>query len=264
MSKNFDPKKPAWDTSKSGELPEELKEEFAKGSKLAKQQEKEFELFATLSPEERLDRLDAMQAEATQVANSRAAEFATPEQQFINTWQREATVASASLFVFQNPSNQVEERETKIVHCKRTLATALYKLGRIEEALMMATEFPDLTAHIRAVQSAIEKPDEDLQTHSCPREAATQDGKSIELDRHWSTEEVVSAKHGKLVYVWECTQCGTWNATAEKPERQQRNDATMLATIHSLAKGDSPLSKGIAESPKLKQFEAGVVMVKDS
>jgi hypothetical protein len=262
--KPYNPHRPDWDKSKDGELPEELSDEFANSAKIAKAQEKEWDELQALTPEQRLDRLDAIQIEASNLANSQGASLMTPEQQFIVQWQRGATVAASQLLVFQNPNNKVEDREAKVEECKRTLATALYKLGNIPDALAIASPFPELVSHIQSIQAAKEKPDAELHSHFCSRPEALQDDKVIELDRHWNTEEVFSELHGKKVNVWECTVCGCKNASPEVPERQARYDASMMAAIHKLAKGDQPNAKGIVEGPKLRQFEAATILAKES
>jgi hypothetical protein len=261
---NYDPTKPKWDSSQDGALPEELSDEFANSAKIAKAQEKEWEELEKLTPEQRLDRLDAIQTEATNLANSWGAGEMTPEQQFIVQQQHEATVAASQLLVFQNPNNKVDDRESKVRDCRRALATALYKLGKLDDALAIASPFPELVTYIQALQIAISKPDEDLQNHSCERLQSEQDGKPIELDRHSVIEEIFSLRHGKKVYVWQCGICFELNACAEKPERQVKYDSTMLATIHKLAKGDQPNAKGILISPKLQQFEAATILAKES
>jgi hypothetical protein len=248
----YDPTRPAWDKSERGSLPEPLAELVAESANLAAKQEAEYDEMTALSPEERLNRLDAIQEEAISLANSQGQSMMTAEQQFIYTWQREMTVAKASLEVFENPDNQVEDREARIETCRRTLATALYKLGRIEEALDFAAPFADLTGHIEFIQAAKEYPDDDLQSHACARERSVVDGKAIELDRRWKSEEVISELHGKLVKVWICTQCGVANASPETPERQQRYDATMHAQIHTAAKsvdGKMTNARGVARTP---------------
>lgn len=254
----FDPNKPTWDVSQPGPLPDELADAVDKSKRLATEQEAGFEALNALSDDERLNRLDEMQAEAVNLANSRGAEMMTDEQRFINTWTREATVAAASLHVFQTPSNQVEDREAKITDCVRRMAVAFYKLGKIPDALMMAAQFPDLVSTIERIQLAVYADDSDLQTHSCQRPQGEQDGKSIETDRRWDTEQIISVFHGCLVHVWECVVCHRLNATPDTPERQARYTASMHATIHAAAKGDRPNVKGIAGT--VRQFEAGTLL----
>jgi hypothetical protein len=254
------PKKPVWDAAQPGPLPEPLADAFADSAKLAAKQEDEQRLLESLTHEQRLARLDEMQAEAIGLANSRGAEFMTDEQRFINTWTREATVAAASLHVFQNKDNQVENRESKITDCRRRLAVALCKLGRVSDALMLAQSFFDLLEHIQKTQAAKELSDDEFLNHPCARPLGEQDGKAIELDRRWNSEEVISEIHGGLVKVWTCQVCGLANAVPDTPERQSRYDATMHATIHKAAKGDKPNAKGIAATAR--QFEAATLLAK--
>lgn len=256
----YDPTHPSWDKSQSGPLPEPLAESFADSAKLAAKQEDELQQLDSLLPDERLNRLDEMQAEAVSLANSRAADLMTDEQRFINTWTREATVAAGSLAVFQNQANQVEDREGKITDCRRRLATALYKLGRIPDALMLAAPFADLVEHIQFIQAAKELPDDEFLNHPCARPQGEQDGTVIELDRRWNSEDVISEIHGQLVHIYICQVCGLANAVPDIPERQARYDATMHATIHAAAKGDKPNVKGIAVT--VRQFEAGTILAK--
>lgn len=262
---NYNPHRPPWDTSKDGELPKELVDVFAESKKIAAKQVAELEQLESLSIEERLSRMDAIQIEASALANSRGSDLMTDEQRFIVGWQREATVAASQLLVFRNPNNQVEDRESKVEDCTRTLATALYKLGKINDALAIAIPFPELTSHIKSIAAARDKPDAELHSHFCQRPEALQDEKVIELDRRSETEEVFSELHGKLVKVWLCSVCGEANATPDAPERQQRYDAVMHSTIHSLAKGNTPNARGINNNVReLKQFEAGTVLAKES
>lgn len=260
MSSNYNPKEPAWDTSEDGVLPSHLVAAFGNSRKLTSKQEALVSELESLSDDERLSRLDAMQEEAMKLADSRGQDLMTNEQQFVYTWQRELTVAKASLEVFSDLDNQVEEREEKIKDCRRRAAIALYKLGKSEEALAYAEPFPDLIEKIRFVQAAKEYDDEDFLTHSCEREQAEQDGKTISLDRRWNSEDVLSELHGGLVHVWVCNQCGMANAVPDTPERQARYDASMLAQIHAAAKGDRPNAKGIAKT--LPQMEAGILLAK--
>lgn len=259
--KPYDPTRPAWDASQPGALPEPLTDAFTRSAKAAAQQEDNLRQMESLSHDERLNRLDAMQSEAISLANSRGAGLMTDEQRFITTWTREATVAAGSLFVFQNPVNQVEDREAKIIDCKRRLAVAMYKLGKITEALMMAAPFADLVSHIQFIQDAKELPDDEFLNHPCPRPQGRQDGKAIELDRRWNSEEVISEIHGGLVKVWMCQVCGLANAVPDVPDRQVRYDASMHAAIHAAAKGDKPNVNGIAGT--VRQFEAGSLLASD-
>lgn len=259
---DYDPQRPVWDKAKDGTLPERLSDPFTESAKIAAKQEDEWRQIESLTPERRLARLEAMEAEVFDLANSRAADLMTEEQRFINTWQKELTVAEASLRTFENPKAQVEDRAWEIFEYQRRAAIASYKLGRIEKALEYADSYPELVAHIHYIQTAKELPDDEFLSHPCPRQEANQDGTPIELDRRYNAEDVISEIHGTLVHLYTCTQCGLTNAVPSHPERQARYDAAMLATIHSLAKGDQPNAKGIIENPKLKQFEASVLLAK--
>lgn len=251
MSDDYDPNRPVWDKSQPGTLPEELTDAIAPSAKLATEQETMVEELQSLSPEKMLDRLDAIQSQANVMANSMGAALMTHEQDFIYGWQRQKTVAEESLKAFENPDYAVEEREYKIETCKRNLATALYKLGQIDAALSVAYSIPDseLVGHIYNIQWALDAPDSDIKTHSCPRPVARLEhqGKDvqIELDRRWASEEVFSLRHGQLAHVWKCTQCGFANASPDIPERQQRyvesHTKTLMAVKDGKALPDSVL-----------------------
>lgn len=256
--KPYDPKRPLWDKSQDGPLPEPLADAFTISAKLAAKQEDELQQLESLSLEDRLNRLDEMQTEAISLANSRAADLMTFQQQFLVQWQREATVAAASLQVFTDPSNHVENREEKIEVCQRALATALYKLGRIDEACSVAEllSTPELLYHIREIQKAKEKDDSELQAHACQRSVATIEHRGgeveIEIDRRFNTEDVMSELHGQLVHCWRCTQCGEMNASPDTPTRQQRYTDEMRTQIHTATR----------QGRIAAAFEAGILMLK--
>jgi hypothetical protein len=221
--------KSAWDESVDGPNPV-LADREVHLKELTRQ-----ETLLAMSPEERLNYLDGIQAEAISLANSRGAEFMLPEQHFLARWQTNAKVAAASLHTFQDPERTVENREAQIKEQRYALATALYKLGQTENALMMAAPFPELVEHINWIQAAVDLDDELLTTHDCVRpkgETVTHNGKNIEtkLNRRSEAEEVFSERHGAVVHVWVCSVCGEANATVEIPERQAR-DASLHAAI---------------------------------
>lgn len=234
--------KPEWDQSKDG-LSRALSNTEEHQKELTRQ-----ETIMAMSPEERLNYLDSIQTEAASLANSRGAAYMTPEQHFLNSWQVNARVAAANLHVFRNPLNVVENREQQITDQRYTLATALYKLGRTADALMMAEPFPALVDHILWIQAAVDH--DDSLEHACPRPVVgtvSFAGKPVEqkANRRTNAEDVFSERHGALVHVWECSICGEANATIETPERQMR-DAALHATI----------DKAFKAGERLTQFEA--------
>jgi len=244
--KPFDPARPAWDTSKPGGLPKSLREAFEASKKIADAQQGLLEEVAALSPEQRIARLEEIQTEALLLANSPGQSLMTPEQHFIHSWQNELTVARAGLNDSTNLKYRVERRWRKIKKYTRRVATALYKLGRINEALECASPFPDLVEHITWIKNSLGVPDEDLHTHACPRPQGLIEGKQAETDRRWNEEDIFSEKHGKLAHVWVCQVCGEANATPETPERQRRYTEQSRAITHAaLMKNEAPVSSAL-------------------
>ena len=254
---DFNPNKPEWDKSLPGALPEALADAIKPSAKLAVEQEALVDDLAMLTPEQRLDRLDAIHTEAASLANSHGASYMTHEQDFIYGWQRQRDVATASIVEFEkNPEQYAEE----LIILRGTLATALYKLGMLDDALAVARRIPDvgLVEKIEWIRDALDYPDADLQAHICPRPTAIVEhqGKdvTIELDRRWASEEVMSLKHGALAFVWICSVCGVANATPEIPERQQRYTESMRMQIHAAIHTD----EGRKESSRdLNAFDGG-------
>jgi hypothetical protein len=232
--------KPDWDKSKEGEAPA-LTDRDAHIKEL-----KRHEMILAMSPEDRLNYLDSIHREAESLANSRGADMMTPEQVFLVQWQGHASVAAASLHMFQNRDNVVENREERVAEQRRNLAVALYKLGQIESALTIAAPFPELVEHIAWIRLAIVN-ENDLVSHDCPRRVVGTvnfQGREIEqlADRRTMAEEVFSESHGALVKVWVCSECGEANATIESPERQQRH-GQFHAAIHRDFTAGKPLTQ---------------------
>lgn len=196
----------------------------------------------------------AIHAEAASLMNSPAQALMVPEQKFLATWQQHEAVARASLEMFSNPDLQVDDREAKITQQRSALATALYKLGRLGEALHLLSETDPLYQRIYDVMEAITKPD--TLEHECPREVSTIDGPrgevEIELDRRVAEEEIFSPQHQKVVSIYRCSICGELNATPETPERQQRY-AEMRQQIIALTAAGKPIPASLQAAEVLKK-----------
>jgi hypothetical protein len=180
----------------------------------------------------------AKEQEAVGLADSRASGMMTDEQKLIAGWMQSENVARSSLDTFSNPDVNVDERETRIAEQKQALAQALYKLGRLDEALVYADQ--TLSDRIIAVAEAIQV-DDQLDPHECPRPTSMVDhfGQQveIELDRRWAEEQILSPRHGQVVWVWHCQVCGQLNATPETPERQQQAASSRVLVAASIAEG---------------------------
>lgn len=229
----YNPTRPAWDTSTPGE-PSTLADREDHKKEMTQQ-----EVILAMSPEERLNYFDSIQSEAVSLANSPGAAFMVPEQALIAGWTTTARVAAACLTTFRDPGRIVEYREERIREQERILATSLYRLGQIDSALSVAAPYPDLVAHIQWIAAAIDH--EDDLTHDCPRPTGTIEiaGKGeveVELDRRYDAEMVFSARHGRVVHVWVCSVCNEANATVEAPERQARQTRSLHKAIDRIFK----------------------------
>jgi len=235
--------KPEWDESQDG--PNPVLADLADPDSIHRKELTRQEAILAMSPEERLSYLEGIQAEAVSLANSRGASLMTPEQHFLNAWQTNARVAAASLHVFRDPLRTVENREERVSEQRYALATALYKLGRTQDALMLAEPFPVLIDRINWIQAAVDH--DDSLEHNCPRQVVGTvmlAGHEVEqkANRRTEAEQVFSERHGALVHVWECSVCGDANATVETPERQAR-DASLHAQIDATFKAGKPLTR---------------------
>jgi hypothetical protein len=109
------------------------------------------------------------------------------------------------------------------------LAIALTNCGKFDEALKVIRRrkgFDELAKRIRELRKAIDC--EDAAPHDCPRKRHTTphhltgNEAEIELPRRQDVGMVYSAKHGKVVHVWQCSICQHLNAhDLGPPENQQ-------------------------------------------
>lgn len=198
------PEKPSWDTSSPGTSPlltaPVTKEEIEAG---------------------RRERARFQAAEQyTPLADSR---LRGPDTVFLNAAIRNELAHSANLQMLHNRKLTIPDRRERRTHHKRELFTALWQQGKIDEALKVASN-KNQRAHVLKIREAVEKPDD----ADCGCEREVVDG--LTLCRRFDTGiKVLSALHGRVVSIWECSRCRDWNALPETPERQAAIAARAIA-----------------------------------
>jgi len=107
-----------------------------------------------------------------------------------------------------------EYRQIRMADHLYGLCQALWQQGKVTEALEVAVDDAQ-RAFVLRIQEAVEKPDD----ADCGDEREVVDG--LTLCRRFDTGiKVLSALHGKVVNIWECSICGDWNALPRPPDRQ--------------------------------------------
>lgn len=132
----------------------------------------------------------------------------------------------ANYELFSSDQYEIPEREKYAAFHKHELARALADCGKFDEALALVGNEPQ-GDEIRELQAAVER--DDSEECDCERpKASIADQRfrdkqvDVEHNRRYQSGQVYSPKHGKVVSVWKCNECGHTNATPDVPERQQR------------------------------------------
>jgi hypothetical protein len=162
-----------------------------------------------------------------------------PDTLFLNQAIKNETAHSENLKMLGDVSLSIPNRQERIATHLRGLCEALWQQGRIAEALEVAVD-NEQHAFVLKVQEAIEKPDD----ADCGCEREVVDG--LTLCRRFDTGyKVLSGLHGKVVSIWECSQCHDWNGLPEPPARQAAIEARAQALR---AQGVKPVDRDLLKS----------------
>lgn len=165
----------------------------------------------------------------------------------------------ANLRLFSDPAIAVEDRSSKVEFYRLAAAQALRDVGRIDEAIALCSDehcnprdgYVQFVEHLNKLIEAIEC--DDAHDCGCARvEATVADERKqsrppvkIAYNRRTACDRVYSERHGTVVTVWQCEQCGHMNAHGLIPDRQipiyenraaQKKEAAPLPDIEVLKK----------------------------
>ena len=134
----------------------------------------------------------------------------------------EKELVSAAESVVGNLANMINfAGDERSDICKERAITALIKLGRLDEAILLSDSDP----YVVSIRDAIYK--EDGLDCGCPRptvDVPDSKGRDIQrdLNRRFPVLRLWSPLHNEMVTLWKCSICGDLNAHNIIPERQQK------------------------------------------
>ena len=186
------------------------------------------------------ERLAAMKAQSEANLRSVAGRIhrrVTGPEAAIEWHQRQVALSSANLANWQNDSTVDPD---KIILERRRLAESLIVVGEIDNAIEVApTE--ELKSRAKALKAAIYSDDK----KHCDCKPSAHKG-HIFSGKHGTSFHIKSPKHGKIVPVRKCAECGFLNVTEDKahpemlPEDERRlnhatdTDRQKYAAMHAL------------------------------
>jgi hypothetical protein len=160
------------------------------------------------------DRLAAMKAQSeTQLrsVSGRLHRKIGSAEASIEWHQRQVALSSANLANWQNDSTVPEEH---IILERRRLAESLIVVGELDKAIEIApTE--ELKSRAVALKAAIDSDDSD----HCDCKAIVHRGHNFS-SRHGILFHIKSKKHGKIMPVRKCAECGDLNVSEDKVHPQ--------------------------------------------
>lgn len=132
---------------------------------------------------------------------------------------------SANMVLFSDPNIVVEDRENKVRYYRLATIQALRDLGRLDDAIALCADQEQIE-YLQNLKAAIEC--EDRFDCECPRAQdvfedetrRTRPGVKIAYNRRTAIARLYSERHGQVVTVWRCEQCGHLNAHNLIPDRQ--------------------------------------------
>ncbi len=126
-------------------------------------------------------------------------------------YEREIILASTALETL-DPANP-DDAEA-IAFQTRRLADNLYRTGKVDEALAVATD-PAQRAKLEKIHAAIHSDDRE----KCNCVDVIVKGTGIIIPRHNSIGKIKSPKHGKVVDIVVCSHCSHMNIGADVPRK---------------------------------------------